>query len=266
LVEPALADAQPGNRDQFLRHGYFIVDADTRPGKLVFNRIVELPDAYTARQTGADAERKAKSEAASAVQSEAVVGSLSEERVRARASDAGLAERYSHYVDALELSPEQADPLTGSRAVVTFFEAALASGASARTAANWINNEVLRELKDSSIDDLAFSGADLGELARLVDDGAVTTAAAKTIYAEMAAGKGAPQAIVRRLGLDQTLSTTELTAIVQQVLATLPDKVAEYQSGKTSLLGMFTGQVMRATGNKADPKQVQALLKQQLEA
>ena len=82
----------------------------------------------------------------------------------------------------------------------------------------------------------------------------------------MAAGKGAPQAIVRRLGLDQTLSTTELTAIVQQVLATLPDKVAEYQSGKTSLLGMFTGQVMRATGNKADPKQVQALLKQQLEA
>jgi len=266
LVEPALADAQPGNRYQFLRHGYFIVDADTRPGKLVFNRIVELPDAYTARQTGADAERKAKSEAASAVQSEAVVGSLSEERVRARASDAGLAERYSHYVDALELSPEQADPLTGSRAVVTFFEAALASGASARTAANWINNEVLRELKDSSIDDLAFSGADLGELARLVDDGAVTTAAAKTIYAEMAAGKGAPQAIVRRLGLDQTLSTTELTAIVQQVLATLPDKVAEYQSGKTSLLGMFTGQVMRATGNKADPKQVQALLKQQLEA
>ncbi|HRA68809.1 MAG TPA: glutamine--tRNA ligase/YqeY domain fusion protein, partial [Caldilinea sp.] len=57
LVEPALADAQPGNRYQFLRHGYFIVDADTRPGKLVFNRIVELPDAYTARQTGADAER-----------------------------------------------------------------------------------------------------------------------------------------------------------------------------------------------------------------
>ncbi|MBE2238003.1 MAG: glutamine--tRNA ligase/YqeY domain fusion protein [Caldilineaceae bacterium] len=266
LVEPALADAQPGNRYQFLRHGYFIVDADTRPDKLVFNRIVELPDAYTARQTGADPERKAKSEAADATPSEVVVGSLSEERVRARASDAKLAERYRYYIDALELSPEQADPLTGSRAVVTFFEAALASGASARTAANWINNDVLRELKDSSIDDLAFSGADLGELARLVDNGAVTTAAAKTIYAEMAAGRGAPQAIVHRLGLDQTLSATELTAIVRQVLAGLPDKVAEYRSGKTSLLGMFTGQVMRATGNKADPKQVQALLKQQLEA
>jgi glutaminyl-tRNA synthetase len=266
LVEPALADAQPGNRYQFLRHGYFIVDADTRPDKLVFNRIVELPDAYTARQTGADLERKAKSEAADATPSEVVVGSLSEERVRARASDAKLAERYRYYIDALELSPEQADPLTGSRAVVTFFEAALASGASARTAANWINNDVLRELKDSSIDDLAFSGADLGELARLVDNGAVTTAAAKTIYAEMAAGRGAPQAIVHRLGLDQTLSATELTAIVRQVLAGLPDKVAEYRSGKKSLLGMFTGQVMRATGNKADPKQVQALLKQQLEA
>lgn len=55
---------------------------------------------------------------------------------------------------------------------------------------------MLRELKDSSIDDLAFSGADLAKSARLVDDGAVTTAAAKTIYAEMAAGKGVPQGIV----------------------------------------------------------------------
>jgi len=52
---------------------------------------------------------------------------------------------------------------------------------------------------------------------------------------------------------------------VQQVLAKLPDKVAEYRGGKVSLLGMFTGQVMRATGGKADPKQVQELLKQQLD-
>jgi glutaminyl-tRNA synthetase len=266
LIEPALADAQIGARYQFVRHGYFIVDADSKPGKLVFNRIVELPDAYNARQSGVEPERKPRPEPASPAQGEAAVGSLSEERVRARAADAWLAEKYAGYTGARGLSAEQADPLTGSREVTAFFEAALATGAGARTAANWINNEVLRHLKDKSIGELPFSGADLGELAKLIDAGAVTTAAAKTIYAEMAAGKGAPRAIVHRLGLDQTLSKAELAAIVQQVLAGLPDKVAEYRGGKTNLLGLFTGQVMKAAGAKADPKQVQAALKQQLDA
>ena len=166
----------------------------------------------------------------------------------------------------LGLTAEQADPITGSREVVAFFEAALATGANARTVANWINNEVLRLLRDRRDGALPFSGADLGELAKLIDAGAVTTAAAKTIYAEMAAGAGSPQQIVHRLGLDQTLSESELTALVQQVLAKLPDKVAEYRNGKVSLLGMFTGQVMRVTGGKAEPKQVQEVLKQQLDA
>lgn len=82
----------------------------------------------------------------------------------------------------------------------------------------------------------------------------------------MAAGAGAPREIMQRLGLNQSLSQEELQAIVAQVLAGLPEKVAEYRGGKASLLGMFTGQVIRAAGNKADPKQVQAVLKQQLEA
>lgn len=265
LVEPALADAAVGDRFQFVRHGYFIVDLDAQPTRLVFNRIVELPDAYNARQSPSPAPQP-KVEPAPPTPGEAAMGSLSEERARARAADSWLAERYAHYIDALGLSAEQADPLTGRREVATFFEAALATGAAARTVANWVNNEVLRHLKDKGIGALAFDGAELGELAKLIDSGAVTTAAAKTIYAEMATGAGAPHAIMRRLGLDQSLSQEELQRIVAQVLAGLPEKVAEYRGGKTSLLGMFTGQVMRATGNKADPRQVQALLKQQLEA
>jgi glutaminyl-tRNA synthetase len=265
-LEPALADTASGNRYQFLRHGYFIVDADTQAGKLVFNRIVELPDAYNAKLPNPGNARKDKAEPATPAQSEVAVGSLSDERVRARAADAWLAEKYAHFTGALGLSSEQADPLTGSREIAAFCEAALATGASARTVANWVNNEVLRHLKDKGIGDLPFSGADLGELAKLIDSGAVTSAAAKTIYAEMAAGKGAPREIVHRLGLDQSLGAAELQAIVAQVLAGLPEKVAEYRGGKTSLLGMFTGQVMKAAGGKAEPKQVQAALKQQLDA
>jgi glutaminyl-tRNA synthetase len=266
LVEPALAGVAVGDRFQFVRHGYFIVDSDAEPARLVFNRIVELPDAYNVKQPSPNKAPKDDVAPATSKSGEAAVGSLSEERARARAADAWLAEKYTQYTTVLELSAEQADPLTGSREVAAFFEAALATGAGARTVANWVNNEVLRHLKDKRIDALAFSGADLGELAKLIDSGAVTNAAAKTIYAEMSAGAGAPREIVRRLGLDQSLSEAELQAIVVQVLVGLPEKVAEYQGGKTSLLGMFTGQVMRAAGNKADPKQVQAALKQQLEA
>jgi glutaminyl-tRNA synthetase len=276
LVEPALADAAVGDRFQFVRHGYFIVDLDAQPTRLVFNRIVELPDAYNARQVNSAPASKPNATPTApaptapaptaAPQGESAAGSLSEERARARATDSWLAERYAHYIDTLGLSAEQADPLTGSREVASFFEAALTTGAAARTVANWVNNEVLRQIKEKGIDGLAFSGADLGELAKLIDSGAITTAAAKTIYGEMAAGAGTPRAIMQRLGLDQSLSLEELQSIVAQVLAGLPEKVAEYRSGKTSLLGMFTGQVMRAAGNKADPRQVQAVLKQQLEA
>ncbi|GIK71766.1 MAG: glutamine--tRNA ligase [Chloroflexota bacterium] len=265
LVELSLAQAEVGSRYQFVRHGYFIVDGDSTAQKLVFNRIVDLPDAFTAKLAGVVKGREARQETEKQP-SEVVVGSISEERERARTADVWLAEKYASFMATLGLTPEQADPITGSREVVAFFEAALETGASARTVANWINNEVLRLFRDRRDGDLPFSAADLGELAKLIDSGAVTTAAAKTIYTEMAAGNGSPQQIVHRLGLDQTLSESELTTLVQQVLAKLPDKVAEYRSGKVSLLGMFTGQVMRATGGKADPRQVQELLRRQLEA
>lgn len=80
----------------------------------------------------------------------------------------------------------------------------------------------------------------------------------------MLAEGGAPSDIVRRLGLDQALSAQELQQVVDQVLAAMPPKVAEYRAGKTSLLGMFTGQVIKATGGKASPQAVQEILKDRL--
>lgn len=141
----------------------------------------------------------------------------------------------------------------------------MSTGADPRGVANWINNEVLRLLKERSVDELPFSGEALGELVRLVETGVITTAAAKTVYAEMAAHGGSPQEIVRRLGLDQTLDEKELIAVIRRTLDRLPQKVAEYRAGKHSLLGMFTGQVMRAVAGKADPRRVQELLRQELE-
>lgn len=263
LVEPSLAKAEIGSRYQFVRHGYFIIDLDSTDEKLVFNRIVELPDTFAAKTTlvakGRPAREKPEAPA------EVVVGSISEERERLRAADPWLAEKYAAFQETLGLTAEQADPLTSSRATVTFFEAALSTGADPRGVANWINNEVLRLLKERSVDELPFGGEALGELVRLVETGVITTAAAKIVYAEMAAHGGSPQEIVRRLGLDQTLDEKELIAVIRRTLDRLPQKVAEYRAGKHSLLGMFTGQVMRAVAGKADPRRVQELLRQELE-
>ncbi|BAL99778.1 glutamine--tRNA ligase/YqeY domain fusion protein [Caldilinea aerophila] len=263
LVEPSLAKAEIGSRYQFVRHGYFIVDLDSTDEKLVFNRIVELPDAFAARTAPVAKGRPAREKPEAPA--EVVVGSISEERERIRAADPWLAEKYAAFQETLGLTAEQADPLTGSRATVAFFEAALSTGADPRGVANWINNEVLRLLKERSVDELPFGGEALGELVKLVETGVITTAAAKTVYTEMAAHGGSPQEIVRRLGLDQTLDEGELLAVIRQTLDQFPQKVAEYRAGKHSLLGMFTGQVMRATGGKADPRRVQELLRQELE-
>jgi glutaminyl-tRNA synthetase len=132
--------------------------------------------------------------------------------------------------------------------------------------ANWTANEVLRELKGRSIASLPFTGVELAELVKLIDQGTITTAAAKSVFATMLTQGGTPKAIVSRLGLDQTLSAAELAAAVDGVLAQLPAKVAEYRAGKTNLLGMFTGQVIKATGGKANPQEVQEQLKQKLQA
>ena len=266
LVEPSLSAATAGERFQFVRQGYFIVDQDARPGALVFNRIVELATSYTWQEDATSAPPPAKGAAAKPAPApeQFATGSISEERVRARAENVQLAQRYDYYVGALGMAAEQADVLTGDLAVAHFFDAALAVHDSPKAIANWIANEVLRELKGRTVNELAFDGTDLGELVKLIDTETITTAAAKTVFARMLAEGGHPREIVAALKLDEKISEADLLAIIRQVQDRLPDKVAEYRAGKTSLLGMFTGQVLKATGGKADPQRVQELLRQQL--
>jgi Asp-tRNA(Asn)/Glu-tRNA(Gln) amidotransferase B subunit len=251
---------------------------DSQPHALVFNRIVDLPDAFNKAleqpANGAGAEgvktpkatkgNKGKGESNEAAAAPQATGSISDERTRARSSNMVLAQRYDYYVDVLGLTPELADVLTGDEAVVHFYDAALAVCNNPKGIANWIANEVLRELKGRPLDQLPFGAVQLAELVKLQDQGTITTAGAKSVFAALLAEGGTPAEIVRRLGLDQTLAADELQRVVDGVLAALPAKVAEYKAGKTSLLGMFTGQVIKATGGKANPQTVQEILKDRL--
>ncbi|MFN8470339.1 MAG: glutamine--tRNA ligase/YqeY domain fusion protein [Caldilineaceae bacterium] len=273
LVEPSLAQTPAGERFQFVRHGYFVADiVDSTPGALVFNRIVELPDSFNKalgkQGDGAPAEQakgtKDKGSKPAPDSTATVATSISDERAKVRSANTLLAQRHDYYIDVLGLTPELADVLTGDEDVVHFFDAAVAVYNNPKAIANWVANEVLRELKGRTFEQLPFTAVQLAELVKLVDQQAITSAGAKSVFAIMLAEGGAPSDIVTRLGLDQTLSAQELEQVVDQVLAGLPAKVAEYRAGKTSLLGMFTGQVIKATGGKASPQAVQEILKDRL--
>jgi glutaminyl-tRNA synthetase len=271
LLEPALADALPGDRFQFVRHGYFIADAvDSKPGAPVFNRIIGLRDTYKEGRAGkaetppADASKPAPRSAEPKPAAPSRGAAAPEERAKARAGDPSLAARYDAFIRTMGLPPELADVLAGDPAVADFFESAAKGHPNPRAIANWIANDVLRELKGRSIAELPFNGAALADLVRRIDAGEITTAAARTVFGEMMSGGGAPEAVIRRLGLDRAVGGADLSAAVDAVLASMPDKVESYRAGRTALLGLFTGQVMKATGGKADPKAVQDEIRRKL--
>jgi glutaminyl-tRNA synthetase len=276
LVEPAMANAEAGTRFQFERQGYFVADmVDSKQGALVFNRIIELRDSWARSVQSSQPEFKpvkaVKVQAASqqngktaSAPSEPIRGSRSEFRDQARANNPALASRFTQYVSRLGLSEEEADVLTGDLAVAQFFEAAIAAHHNPKLVANWVANEVLRELKEKPLQALPFSGTQLGALVALIDNKAITSTAAKEVFAAMLQRGGDPGEIVERKGLRQVADPDALVPIIDQLITANADKAAQYRSGRSGLLGFFVGQVMKETGGTANPQLVQELVRTKL--
>jgi aspartyl-tRNA(Asn)/glutamyl-tRNA(Gln) amidotransferase subunit B len=104
----------------------------------------------------------------------------------------------------------------------------------------------------------------LGELIDLITDKTINGRIAKDVFEIMVETGKMPAAIVEEKGLRQVTDTGAIDAAVEQVLAANPDKVAEYKSGKDKLFGFFVGQVMKATGGKANPALVNEVVKAKL--
>ncbi len=272
-VEPSVGGDPPGSRYQFERLGYFVSDiVDSAPGRLVYNRIITLRDSWAKqfqaeqeaeRPTVRAAEAPAKSEDDKRTEAE-TRRSRTEARDERRAGTPELAERLARYTAELGLPFEDADVLTGDLALARFFEDALAAYAAPRPVANWVTNEVLRELKGSELAELPFGGAAVGKLVKLIDQGTISATIGKEVFAAMLEGGGSPEQIVRERGLEQIADAAHLEPIVAGVVAANADKAEQYRSGKTGLLGFFIGQVMRATQGKANPQLVQTLVEREL--
>ncbi|HZW28724.1 MAG TPA: glutamine--tRNA ligase/YqeY domain fusion protein [Trueperaceae bacterium] len=286
LVEPSVLDDDPETRYQFERLGYFWRDpVDGRGDELVFNRIVPLKDRYAKRVAGDEARRgeapvpahgaadgaAARTSGAEAHAGRAAAGAPAEARpgaaaprAEAAAVDPARAALAAELAARHGLRANDADALAGSVQLREFFAAALEAGAPAGAAANLLVNVVARELRERG-EDMRLTPAGLAGLARLLDEGKVTATVAKEVLAE-AAGSGAePAELVSARGLDRAVPEAEVRELVRRAVADHPDEVASYRSGKAGLKGFFVGQVMRASGGRADPALVQRLVTEALD-
>ena len=174
-------------------------------------------------------------------------------------------EKKQRFIDDYGLSAYDAGVLVAEKAYADFFET-LAKGRDAKLAANWFTGDFFGALNKAGLDldDSPVDSAKLGELLDLIADETISGRIAKDVFEEMwETGKPAGQ-IVEDKGLKQITDTSELEGIVDKIVADNPDQVAQVQEGNQKVKGWFVGQVMKATGGKANPKLVNEILAKKL--
>ncbi len=144
------------------------------------------------------------------------------------------------------------------------FDAGVAAGAAPRSAANWLTGEVIAWMRRSESDTVPLTGPQLAELVSMVDDGTVSSSAAKEVLEGVLAGEGDPRTVAETRDLTQISDTSALEEAVDAVLTANPDTVESYRAGETKVVGFLVGQVMRETQGKADPKLVNQILTERL--
>jgi aspartyl-tRNA(Asn)/glutamyl-tRNA(Gln) amidotransferase subunit B len=200
------------------------------------------------------------------------VGEAWIDSVRAGMPELPQAKR-ERYVRSLGLSAYDAATLTQSRELAEYFEAAIdattgaAGGATpAKTVANWVMGELSARLNAEGLDASrsAVGPGALGRLLARIHDGTISGKIAKEVFDAMWAGEGEPDVIIERRGLRQISDAAAIEVIVDDVLAANPKSVEEFRAGREKAFNALVGQVMKATKGKANPQQVNDLLKMKL--
>ena len=175
--------------------------------------------------------------------------------------------KQSRFVEQYQLKPGDAGILTVSRAIADYFEATVAAFKdNPKIAANWITGELSAALNRDGVDisDSKIAPADLAALLSRIQDGTISGKIAKEVFEAMWTGGGGADEIIEANGLRQITDSSAIEKIVDAVIAANPDQVEQYRAGKDKVLGFFVGQVMKETGGKANPGQVNEVLKGRL--
>ena len=160
-----------------------------------------------------------------------------------------------------------ATTLTQSKAMAAYFEAVVAACGQPKLASNWIMGEVSRRLnaQDLSIERSAVSAERLGRLITRIADGTISNNAARQVFDALWSGEGADvDAVIEAKGLRQMNDSGALEAIIDEVIAANADNVAQFKAGKDKAFNALVGQIMKASKGKANPQQVNELLRSKL--
>ncbi len=162
------------------------------------------------------------------------------------------------------LSQYDAGVLISEQAKADYFEAA-AQGRDAKLVANWVTNEVSARLAADGRDFAAnpLPAAHVSELVALIEDGTISSKIAKEVFDHVWNGEGSPGEVVEKHGLRQVTDTGAIEKAIDEIIAANPDKAAAVRD-KPQAIGWFVGQVMKATGGKANPAAVNEILKARL--
>jgi len=269
-VERSLGDAEPGSRFQFEREGYFYLDpqASDETGRPVFNRIVPLKDTW-AKVERRPAQQAPKEKSKPEPPKSQPKPTPTTRREPGAELEGEARRRFERLREIHALRGQPAEVLAAEEELTAFFERAVdlypGEPANREGIANWIVHELLRELKERSLDELPFGPAEVAELVALLDGDEISGPAAKEVFAELLEKGGEPREIVDRRGLAKVADASALEPVVAEALAENPDEVAAYRGGKKQLLGFFIGQVMQKTRGTADPQLARKLLQERLE-
>lgn len=164
------------------------------------------------------------------------------------------------------LSAYDASVLTASRHLSEYFETVTGVCNDAKLAANWVMGELSGALNKEGLNlaQSPVSAEQLAGLLRRISDNTISGKIAKTVFEAMWQGEGDADAIIEAKGLKQITDSGEIETIIDEIIANNPAQVEQYRGGKDKLFGFFVGQVMKATQGKANPGQVNKLLKDKL--
>ncbi len=176
-------------------------------------------------------------------------------------------EKKARYISEFELSEYDAGVLTSQKSLADYFEKAVSiSNTNVKLCANWIMGDLLAALNKEQVDitNSPICAEDLSLLVSRIDDDTISGKIAKDVFKSMWNGEGSADEVIKEKGLKQITDSSEIESIIDSIIAANAPQVEQFKSGNEKIIGFFVGQAMKATGGKANPKQVNELLRKKL--
>jgi len=176
-------------------------------------------------------------------------------------------EKKQRFIAEHGLNSIDADVLTAQKSISDFFEATVkASDGEAKLSANWMQGEVMSALNKNNIDinNCPISPELLGGMIKRIADKTISGKIAKTVFEAMWNNEGSADEIIEKKGLKQVTDTGLIEKVIDEIIANNAGQVEQYRNGKEQVFGFFVGQTMKATQGKANPQQVNEILKAKL--